>query len=434
MFGFLKEKLKKAAQIFSKKIEDEGTEVKLVEEIEEIFSLEEPFKKSLGKNEKTSEKKEKIPEKKLKKEKPSQKGKAKKEKKSKDKKKKHIEETDEEIETSEPEIEERKDEKETFEEEIFEEKIETVHEEKPVETKEEKKGWFSRLREKVVEKVTTKKIDDEQFENFFFDLEMALLENNVAFEIIEKIKEDLKREIVEKPLKKNEIEKVIEESLMSTIESVLKESDFDLVKSIKEKTEKPYVILFFGVNGSGKTTTIAKIASYLKKNKLNCVLAAGDTFRAASIEQLEEHGLRLGVKVVKHDYKSDPGAVVFDAIAHAKARRIDCVLVDTAGRQHSNEDLMQEMKKIAKVAKADLKLFVGEAVTGNDCIEQVREFNKAVEIDGIILSKLDIDEKGGAALSVSYVSGKPILFVGTGQKYDDLEKFSKEKILKNLGI
>ncbi len=164
------------------------------------------------------------------------------------------------------------------------------------------------------------------------------------------------------------------------------------------------------------------------------MLAAADTFRAASIEQLEEHGGRLGVKVIKHDYKADPAAVVFDAIAHAKARRIDCVLIDTAGRQHSNQDLMMEMKKIARVAKADLKLFVGEAITGNDCVEQVREFNKAVEIDGIVLSKLDIDEKGGAALSVSYVSGKPILFVGVGQRYDDLERFSKEKIMKNLGI
>jgi len=426
MFGFLKEKLKKAAQIFSKKVEDEGEEIKsaeeAVEQVEESFSLEK----------KTSEKKEKAVKEKKKE----------RVKKQDKKKKKVVEEdelSDEEIEeidiagkTEEPEITAKREEVKVLEEETFG-KPEALHEDiKDIEP--EKKGWLARIKEKVTEKVTTTKIDGEQFEDFFQELEFALLENNVAAEVIEKIKEDLKKGLVEKPLRKGKVEEIIEEALGKSIEDVLQESEFDVVKAVKEKREKPYVILFVGVNGSGKTTSIAKIAHYLKQRGVNCVLAAGDTFRAASIEQLEEHASGLGVKVVKQKYGSDPAAVVFDAVAHAKSRHIDCVLVDTAGRQHSNQDLMQEMKKIARVAKPDLKLFVGEAITGNDCCEQVREFNKAVEIDGIILSKLDVDEKGGAALSVSYVSGKPILFIGVGQSYGDLERFSKEKIMKNLGI
>jgi len=437
MFGFLKDKLKKAAQLFSKKVEEEGEEIKPVEEaveqVEETKLIEKP---QISKE----EKKEKIVKAKLKKER------VKKQDKKKPKEKKaviedvsdelsdsELEEIDsEELKEEKPEVEAREEEIKEFEEETFG-KPEALHEDiKDVEP--EKKGWFARLKEKVTEKVTTKKINSEQFEEFFYELEIALMENNVAGEVIEKIKDDLKEKIVDKPLRKGKIEEEIEESLANTIEDVLRESDFDLLDEIKNKKEKPYVILFFGVNGSGKTTTIAKLAYYLKQNGISCVLAAADTFRAASIEQLEEHANKLGLKVVKHKYGADPGAVAYDAVAHAKARRIDCVLVDTAGRQHSNQDLMTEMRKIARVAKADLKLFVGEAITGNDCVEQVREFNKAVEIDGIILSKLDIDEKGGAALSVSYVSGKPILFLGVGQKYGDLERFSKEKIIGGLGI
>ena len=435
MFGFLKEKLKKAARIFSRKVEEEGKEVR-EEPLEEI----KPEKEIIAETKisKKEEKPVKIKEKKR------EKAAKKKEKKKKEKKEERIEEVEEEpIQeeiseegiTEEKEIEEEEPEEIISEEEIKEEEKEEIKEEELKEEKvEKKKGFFARLKEKVTEKVTTRKINEKQFEEFFFELEIALMENNVAVEVIEKIKEELKIDLVNVPLKKGGVERIIEESLMRSVEEILDESDFDLIKAVKEKKEKPYVILFVGVNGSGKTTTIAKLGNYLKENKLSCVLAAGDTFRAASIEQLEEHGKMLGIKVIKHQYGADPSAVVFDAIAHARARGIDCVLVDTAGRQHSNADLMSEIVKIARVAHADLKLFVGEAVTGNDCIEQVREFNKAVGIDGIVLSKLDIDEKGGAALSVSYVSGKPILFVGVGQRYKDLEVFSKEKIVKSLGI
>ncbi|MBW2964023.1 signal recognition particle-docking protein FtsY, partial [Candidatus Woesearchaeota archaeon] len=191
---------------------------------------------------------------------------------------------------------------------------------------------------------------------------------------------------------------------------------------------------FVGINGSGKTTTIAKMAKYFMNNNLKTVLVASDTFRAAAIQQLEEHANNLGIKIIKHDYGSDPAAVAFDGIKYAEAKGIDVVLIDTAGRLHSNTNLMDEMKKIMRVANPDMKIFVGESITGNDCIEQAQQFNDAVDLDGIVLSKADVDEKGGAAISVSYVTGKPILFIGTGQTYESLQRFDKRVVLENLGL
>ena len=293
----------------------------------------------------------------------------------------------------------------------------------------EKKGFLA----KVKEKVTTKKILPKQFDELFWELELALLENNVAVEVIEKIKEDLKKEIVDVPIKKSEIQSKIIEGLKKSIESLFEKSSIDLVEQVKY-SEKPYVIIFVGINGSGKTTSIAKIAKMMLDKGLKPIMAASDTFRAAAIQQLEEHGKRLGVKVVKHDYGADPSAVAFDAIKAAKASKFDVVLIDTAGRMHSNINLIDELKKIVRVAKPDMKIFVGEAITGNDCVEQAKAFNNAIDIDGIILSKADIDDKGGAAVSVSYVIGKPIIYLGIGQGMADLKKFDKEDILKNLGF
>lgn len=305
---------------------------------------------------------------------------------------------------------------------------EAVKEEK--EEVEEKKGIFGKVKEKLV----TKKINYKQFEDIFYDLELILLENNVAVEVIDKIKSDLSTQLVEKPIKRNLIEETIRQSLKNSITSLFEIEEINLLRLIKRKIEKPFVIAFLGINGSGKTTTIAKIADLLNKNKLSCVLAASDTFRAASIEQLQKHADNLGVKLIKHDYGSDPAAVAFDAIKHAKSKNIDVVLIDTAGRMHSNVNLMDEMKKIIKVAKPDLKIFVGEAITGNDCTEQAKTFNEAVEIDGIILAKADIDEKGGAAVSVSYVTKKSIIYLGTGQNYSDLKIFEPNIIIKSLGL
>ena len=223
-------------------------------------------------------------------------------------------------------------------------------------------------------------------------------------------------------------------TLQRSLEQMFTQSDIDLMKLIDEKKEKgePFVICFLGINGSGKTTTIAKMGQMLLDRKYSVVLAAADTFRAAAIDQLQIHADNLGVRMIRHDYGSDPAAVAFDAVSHAKAKKVDVVLIDTAGRMHSNSNLQDEMKKIVRVAKPDLKIFVGESITGNDCVEQAKAFDEAVQIDGIILSKADIDEKGGAAISISYVTRKPILFIGTGQEYKDIKAFSSQEMIAAL--
>jgi len=308
---------------------------------------------------------------------------------------------------------------------------EKLDEEKPKErikkAKKGKTGFFG-----IFKKFKALKLDDEQFNSIFEELELSLIENNTAIEAIGEIKKSLKDKLVGKEIEKNEAEEEIKKGLKESFEKLLIEP-FDLVERIRKK-EGIFVIVFFGINGSGKTTAIAKLAHLLQKNKISCVLAAADTFRAASIEQLQKHAFALGVKMIKHNYGADPAAVAFDAIKHAQANGIKAVLIDTAGRMHTKDNLLKEMEKICRVAKPDLKIFVGESITGNDIIEQVRSFNEMIGIDGIILTKTDVDEKGGAAISVGYVTQKPILFLGTGQRYEDLEKFSKEKIIKGLGF
>lgn len=302
---------------------------------------------------------------------------------------------------------------------------EYIEEEK---SKVEKPGFFGGL----FKKFKTLKLDDGQFDSIFGELYLSLIENNVAIEAVDEIKKSLKEKLVGKEIEKNRVEDEIKEGLRESFEKLLIEP-FDIIKKIKEK-EGVFIIVFFGINGSGKTTAIAKLAHLLLKNKISCVLAAADTFRAASIEQLQKHAFALGVKMIKHDYGADPAAVAFDAIKHAQANGIKAVLIDTAGRMHTKENLLKEMEKICRVANPDLKIFVGESITGNDIIEQVKHFNDIIGIDGIILTKTDVDEKGGAAISVGYVTQKPILFLGTGQKYEDLEPFSKNKIIKGLGF
>jgi len=291
-----------------------------------------------------------------------------------------------------------------------------------------KRGIFARLSSKV--RTSTIKVG--HVEEIFEELELILLENNVALEVVDKIKETLIKDLEGSEVKKGEIEKTIAETLKNSISDVLMDSP-NLIEEIKEK-EGVYTIVFFGINGSGKTTSIAKLASKLQKEKISCVFAAADTFRAAAIQQLEKHGENLKIPVIKQDYGSDPAAVAFDTKKYAEKNKIKCVLIDTAGRMYTKDNLLKQMEKIIRVSQPDKKIFVGESITGNDMVEQAKTFNEAIGIDGIILSKADVDEKGGTALSISQVTGKPIYFLGVGQNYEDLQEFKKETILKNLGL
>lgn len=282
-----------------------------------------------------------------------------------------------------------------------------------------------------VEKKPTRGISEEKLDELLWELEIGLLESDVAYSVIESIKKDIKEELRHIPFEKGKIKETIEQVLKNAISHVLKSGKLDFNEFIKNH-KKPVVIMFIGVNGSGKTLTIAKIAAMLKKQGYSCVMAAGDTFRAGAIEQLCIHGEKIGVKVIKHRPGADPAAVAFDAIEHARAKHKDVVLLDTAGRMQTNVNLMDEMAKIKRVAKPDLIIFVGDALAGNDAVEQAKRFNEVVGIDGVILTKVDTDAKGGSALSVAYTIGKPLLFIGIGQGYDDQIPFDSQWMIDNI--
>ena len=322
----------------------------------------------------------------------------------------------------------------------FEPDLEKIKEVKNELEKEEKSkpgevGFFR----KIASKIQKVRISEKEFKVYSEELEMLLLENNVALEVAEEIISKLKEKILDTSFLRKEVEGQVKESLKDIIEDILVEP-FDIAEKIREKISsnaggsEPYVILFCGINGTGKTTSVAKIAERLKDRGISCVMAAADTFRAASIEQLKKHGENTKIKVISHEYGSDPAAVGFDAVKYAKKNHINCVLIDTAGRMHTSKNLLSEIEKISKVCKPDLKLFVGESITGNDAVEQAKSFNWSIGIDGIILTKADIDEKGGTALSVGFVTKKPILFLGTGQEYNEIEIFDKKKFIERLGL
>lgn len=289
--------------------------------------------------------------------------------------------------------------------------------------KTEKKSIFHGL----TKNITEKKLSEEEIEKILAELRKALLENDVAVDVAEKLSDEVKHGLTGKNVKRGDVEKIIRESLKMSMLDVLGQEKIDIEAMIKDR---PLLVVFFGFNGVGKTTTIAKVASRYKKYRT--VIAAGDTFRAASIEQLEEHSKKVGVDIVKHKYGSDSAAVIYDAVKHAAAIGSKLVLADTAGRSHSNVNLMDELKKVVRVNKPDLKILVLDSITGNDIVDQSKLFNEAVGVDAIILTKADVYEKGGAALSASHTIKKPILFLGTGQNYDDLVEFKPEEIVKSL--
>ncbi len=303
---------------------------------------------------------------------------------------------------------------------------------------------FEKLREKLdgfINRVATTELKSETLRPILWEFKLALLENDVAVAVADHVCEEIEKKLVGSQVSRLEDRrKIVKETLREVLLETLQTPSIDIIEAVEKKriANEPYVVLFVGIHGTGKTTSIAKLANFFLKRNFSVVLASGDTHRAGSIEQLEEHARRLSVRTVKHQYGADPTAVAFDAIQYAKAHGVNIVLIDTAGRMQTNRNLMQGMEKISRVIKPDLVLFVGDALAGNDALMQAEEFNKFVHIDGSILTKVDADAKGGAAVSISHITKKPILFIGVGQRYDDLEFFNPEfftnRILKDNSV
>ena len=285
---------------------------------------------------------------------------------------------------------------------------------KDEEKKEKSGGFLSFIKEKS--------ISEDDVEDILFELELGLLESDVAMDVSSVVVESVKNDLVGQKIKRSsDIEEYTYEALKNAVAKIIDIEGKSMTELLEEKVAQgePLVVMLVGINGTGKTTTIGKLANYYIKKGYTPVIAASDTFRAGAIEQVAFHADNLDVKLIKHEKGSDPAAVAFDAVQHAKAKGKELVLIDTAGRMQTNTNLMDEMKKIRRVSKPDLVIFVGDALTGNDATEQARKFNEAIDIDGVILTKADADSKGGAALSVGYIIKKPIFFLGMGQSYDD---------------
>ena len=294
----------------------------------------------------------------------------------------------------------------------------------------EKFGILDKLKAAVFEQEFI--IEEGSVKDILWELEMALLESDVALPVAEKIVESIKLELVGTRRKiGSDTGKIVEEALKKAILKVISVDSFDFDEFIR-KANKPVSIVFVGVNGTGKTTTVAKMAERFKSQNYSVVIAAGDTFRAGAIEQIDRHAEALGIKIIKHQEGSDPAAIIYDAIQFAKAKHKDVVLADTAGRMHTNINLMDQLRKVCRINNPDLIIFVDEAIAGNDAVERAKLFNNAVPFNGSILTKADADSKGGAAISITYTTGKPILFLGVGQTYKDLVKFEPQWLISRL--
>ena len=329
-------------------------------------------------------------------------------------------------------------------EEVEEESVEEVDEDSEEES-EDKKSFFSFGRKKSDDDeessggffsfIREKTISEKHVEDTLWELEMGLLEGDVAMEVASEVVDSVKQNLVGKKIKRsNDITEYTFNALRDAVAEIIDIPGKNMTEMIEEKKAQgePLVVMFVGINGTGKTTTIGKLANYYLKKGYTPVIAASDTFRAGAIEQVNYHADNVGVKLIKHQKGSDPAAVAYDAIEHARAQGKELVLIDTAGRMQTNTNLMDEMKKIKRVANPDLVIFVGDALTGNDATEQAVKFNDAIDVDGVILTKADADSKGGASLSIGYVIKKPILFLGMGQGYDDIMEYDAQWMLNQL--
>jgi fused signal recognition particle receptor len=275
-------------------------------------------------------------------------------------------------------------------------------------------------------------LEEEDLEDPLWNLEMALLESDVEMGVAEAILDDLRSNLIgETKSQMASTGDLVADALRDALLDVISVGQFDFEERIAE-AEKPVTIVFTGVNGVGKTTTIAKMARYLEDRGYSSVLANGDTYRAGANEQIREHADALGKRLIAHEQGGDPAAVIYDGVEYAEANDVDVVLGDTAGRLHTSSDLMAQLEKIDRVVDPDLTLFVDEAVAGQDAVERAKQFDDAAAIDGAVLTKADADSQGGAAISVAYVTGKPVLFLGTGQGYDDLDPFDPEELVDDL--
>lgn len=363
----------------------------------------------------------------------------------------------EEEEEDEPEIEEAAEESEEdsqlesvegSEEEIPEDEVE---EEKEEESKKSKRSFFRRKKKEESDEsededkkeksggflsfIKEKSISEDDVEDILFELELGLLEADVAMDVSSVVVESVKNDLVGQKIKRSsDIEEYTYKALKNAVAKIINIEGKSMTELLEDKVAQgePLVVMLVGINGTGKTTTIGKLSNYYIKKGYTPVIAASDTFRAGAIEQVQYHADNLGVKLIKHEKGSDPAAVAFDAVQHARAKGKELVLIDTAGRMQTNTNLMDEMKKIRRVSKPDLVVFVGDALTGNDATEQARKFNEAIDIDGVILTKADADSKGGAALSIGYIIKKPILFLGMGQSYDDIKEYDADWMLEQI--
>ena len=289
----------------------------------------------------------------------------------------------------------------------------------------------------VAKNLGQKEISEKDLDRILEELLLSLLESDVAEQVALSIIDNIKSDLIENRVEKsNDSEQIVKSRLLIMLSDLFSASGkMDLIQKVIEKKNSklgPYVIVFLGINGTGKTTTVAKFSNLLHKQGLSVIMAAADTHRAGAIEQLSQHGTNLGIKIISQRYGADPSAVARDAVEHAKKNYIDTVLIDTAGRMQTSKNLMEEVSKIVRVIKPDAKIFVGDSLAGNDTVNQAKEFFQYTNFDGAILTKSDADSKGGAAISIVHVTTKPILYLGIGQQYDDLVKFDYEKFLISI--